>query len=311
MKKLLLSCIAFTAVLLAEPSAFSAGDLSQSEPYGLTANEKLLLKNITTVKHLNRDKNVINSDLDELRTDLDGIRSILGSLNNNTQKTKKLIKNILEIQDDLGVTSENHKASIERLDANLSSLSSQLTTIIQTQNNNYEKIKDNFRVFDETLTKIEADYVSKKSFDALQLELSDLRKLISKEFKKLNKAPRKQKSKSGATHFKEGRASLKAKKYKRAIESFNASIAKKYKPASSHFYAGEAYYQSKKYKKAVSFFKESYKRYKKGRYNAQLFLHMAISLDKLGAKTKALKIFKSVVKKYPGTAYARAAKKYL
>jgi TolA-binding protein len=311
MKKILLTSIAFLAILSAEPSAFSAGDLSQDEPYGLTENEKLLLKNIKSVKYLNRDKNVIHSDVDQLKIDLDGLRSVLNSLNNSSQKTKKLIKRILETQDDLEVETLDHRNKIQTLDANVTTLSAEVIKIVQLQNENYAKIQEDFKAFDTTLSKIESDYVSKKSFDALQLEMKELRTLISKEFKKLNKSPKKSTQKSGATYFKEGNAQLKSKKYKAAIKSFTASIEKRHKPASSHFYVGESHYQLKQYKKAISFFKESYKRYKKGKYNAKLFLHMGISLHELGEKSKAKKIFQNVVQKYPNTAYAKAAKKYL
>ena len=311
MKKLFLFSLLFTSYLSAEPSAFSAGDLSADEPYGLTNNEKLLLKNIDTVKHLNRDKNVINSDVDQLKSDLEGLRSVMNGVALSQQKTKKLIKKILETQDDLEVSSLEHKNALSTVDSNITNLSLQLTKLVDLQNKNYEKIKNNFNTFDLRLKAFEENYVSKKTFDALQLELKNFRTLVTGEFKKLNKTPKKAQTKSGKTLYSEGRAALKAKKYKTAATRFMGSIAKKHRPASSHFYAGEAYYQQKRYKKAISYFKESYKLYKKGKYNAKLFLHMGISLHKLGQKAKAIKVFKTVIKKYPDTSYARAAKKYL
>lgn len=310
MKKLLLF-LAFTSYVLAEPSAFSAGDLSSDEPYGLTANEKLLLKNINTVKHLKRDKNVINSDVDQLKSDLEGMRSVLNGVTQSQQKAKKLIKNILQTQDDLEVSSLEHKNSLSTLDSNVSNVGSQLSKLMVLQNKNYNLIKENFASFDKRLKLIEKQYVSKKSFDALQLELSQFRTLVSNEFKKLNKTPGKAQLKSAGTLYSEGKTALKAKQYKTAATRFTACIAKNHKPATSHFYAGEAYYQQKRYKKAISYFKESYKRYKKGSYNAKLFLHMGISLHKLGQKSKSRKVFKTVIKKYPNSSYAKAAKKYL
>ncbi len=305
MKKIVYLALLVSSALWAEPSAFKAGDLSVDKPYGLTENEKLLLNNINSVKYLKRDKNMIHSDVDQMKSDIDGLRSILNSLSQAQQKTQKLIKKILETQDELEVSSLEYKDALVSLDSNISNL-------LQNQVENYKKIKNNFGIFEERLIVVENKYVSKKSFDALQGELNALRTLITTQFKKLNKGSGKKSSvKSGSTLFKEGKSALKAKKYKRAVTRFIAAIDKKYKPASSHFYAGEAYYQQKKYKQAVSFFKESYKRYKKGSYNAKLFLHMGISLNKLGQKKKAKKVLKTLVKKYPKTSYAKAAKKYL
>jgi len=304
MHRLLTTYIAFSFYLFAEPSAFSAGDLTVDEPYGLTPNEKLLLKNIDKVKHLNRDKNVMHSDVDQLKNDLDGLRSVMNGVSLKQQKSQKLLKKILETQDDLEVASLEYKTKIATLDSNL-------TTLVDLQNKNYKKIQENFTDFDKRLLHIEKNYVSKKSFDALQAELTQLRALITTQFKKLNKTSKKTVTQSGKTLFAEGKAALKAKKYKTAATRFTTCIEKKYKPATSHFYAGEAYYQQKRYSKAVSYFKESYRRYKKGSYNAKLFLHMAISLDKLGKKSQAKKVFKTVIKKYPGTVYAKKAKEYL
>ena len=309
MKKLFFTFLVFSTYLFSEPSAFSAGDLSVSEPYGLTPNEKLLLKNIDTVKHLRRDKNVINSDVDQLKSDLEGFRSVMNGLTQSKHKTDKLLKKMLETQDALEVSSLEHKNSLSTLDSNV-------TALISLQNKNYEKIKANFKSFDERLSLLENNYVSKKSFDALQLELTQFRTLITNEFKKLNgsstkKSDKKPEEKSVEAIYQEGRVALKAKKYKTAATRFMRSIELKHKPASSHFYAGEAYYYQKRYSKAVSFYKESYSRYKKGRYNARLFLHMGISLDKLGKKSKAKTIFKTLIKKYPKSSYAKQAKKYL
>lgn len=305
MLRILLSSLLLSASVFAEPSAFSAGDLSSDKPYGLTDNEKLILENINNVKHLTRDKNVIHSDMEQFKIDLEGLRSVVESLSRKSQKGKNLLKKILETQDDLEVSSLDYRSKITALDTNMSRLMEELSLFVKTQNNNTKKIQDDFKIFDKTLSEIEKNYVSKKAFDALQAELSELRTLIGSQFKKFSK------SKSPAAYFKEGRSLFSKKKYAKAIEAFNICITKNHKPASSHFYIGESYYHMEKYKQAVSFFKESYKRYKKAKFTAQLFLHMGISLDKLGNKEKAKKVFRTIVKKFPKSTQAKMAKKYL
>ncbi len=310
MQKLFVGLLFLISTLYCEPSAFGAGDLSSDEPYGLTDSEKYIKKNNDSVKQLKRDRNMINSDLDQLKTSVDGLRSLMQGLTKNKQQSQQLIKKILITQDDLEVASLEYKEHFKRTDANISDLTFKLNSLVTAQNENYEKIKKSFVQFDDTLKVIEKNYVSKKSFDALQKELNDLKALIAKKFN-TKVAAQNATPKSGAELFKEGKAALKAKHYKTAATRFMDSIKKNYKPATSHFYTGEAYFYQKRYKKAISYYKESYKRYKKASYSAKLFLHMGESLYNSGDKKKAIKVFKQVVKQYPGTRYAKSAQKYI
>ena len=139
--------------------------------------------------------------------------------------------------------------------------------------------------------------------------MNDFRKLISGEFSKLNKTKKKP-VKSAAQAYKDGKKALDKKHYSNAIKDFELTIRKNYKPAGSHFYLGEAHYFKRSYKKALAYYKESFKRYKKGSYNPKLFLHMAISLDKIGQKKQAKKFYNVLIDKYGSRKEAREAKKY-
>ena len=248
MQRVLVSFLALTSFLCSEPSAFGAGDLSSDEPYGLTDSEKYIKKNNDSVKQLNREKNMINSSVEQLKSDIDGLRTVLNGLTHSEQKREKLLKKILVTQDDLEVSSLAYKEHFKTTDANITDISLKLATLIAVQKENYKKIKDSFHQYDETLKAIEKDYVSKKSFDALQMELNELRTLIAAKFKG-QKPSLKKESKSTAELFKEGKVALKAKEYKTAATRFMALIDKNYKPATSNFYAGEAYFLQKNIKK--------------------------------------------------------------
>ncbi len=309
MRFYLLLFIFLASSLYAEPSAFSAGDLSIDEPYGLTENEKLLLKNIKTVKHLKRDKNALYSEVESLRADVNGLRSIVDGLNVNAQKTRLKLKKVALTLEDLQVASQNHDQHFLDLDQNISQLQAQILEIGKIQEENYKKIKQAIATFEKDIKIIQTHSVSKESFNALQEELNGLKVLISKEFKRLHS--KKSKPKSSAALFKEGLRALKSKEYKTAIARFEETIKRNYKPAGSHFYLAEAHYWLKSYKRAIAYYKESYRRYKKGSYNPTLFLHMALSLERTGQKKAAQKFLKVLLKKYPKSAEARVAKKHL
>ncbi len=309
MNRYLLIFIFSAYALYAEPSAFSAGDLSVDEPYGLTENEKLLLKNIKTVKHLKRDKNALYSEVENLRSDVNGLRSVVDGLNVNAQKTRLKLKKIALTLEDLQVASQNHDQHFLDVDQNISQLQAQILEIGKIQEENYKKIEQAISGFEKDFKLLQSQTVSKKSFNALQDELNSLKALITTEFKRLGS--KKSKSKKSATLFQEGLKALKAKKYKIAIARFEETIKRNYKPAGSHFYLAEAHYRIKSYKKAIAYYKESYRRYKKGSYNPSLFLHMALSLERTGQKKAAKKFLKVLLKKYPKSAEARVAKKHL
>lgn len=309
MHKQLLFLLFFVSAAFAEPSAFSAGDLSVDEPYGLTDNEKLLLKNIKKVKHLNRDKNTLYSEVENLRAELNGLRTVVDGLNQNEQKSRMTLKKLSLKLDDLQVTTQSHDRHFVDVDQNLSTLQSQIIKLAQVQERNYKKIDQAISTLNTGLKTLQDQSVSKQSFRALQNELNDLRSLITKEFKRIS--PKKQKNKKPAEVYKAGQKALKVKNYREAIQDFEMTIKNHYKPAGSHFYLAEAHYRIKSYKKAIAYYKESYKRYKKGRYNPQLFLHMALSLEYTKQKSAARKFFNVLIKMYPKSAEAKIAKKHL
>lgn len=286
----------------AEPSAFSAGDLTVDEPYGLSENEKLLLKNIDTVKHLNRDKNLLTSEVDTLNNRIDGVQSVVDGLSANHQKSMVLIKKILISVDELENQSITQKRAIDGLEQNNSALKGVLVELKTLQ-------EKNFLALETVVKRIDAEYISKNTFQALQKEITQLRAMIVAEFEKLNSAKISPQT-TPAELFKNGNKLFKEKKYDEAISAFESAIREHYKPATSHFYLGEAYFAKGVYDQAIANYKESYNRYKKGSYNPLLFLHMAISLHKTGAVDKAQKFVEILEAQYPKSSEFTQAQKY-
>ncbi len=297
-KKLLITSL-FSALVCAEPSAFKAGDLSEDEPYGLTENEKLLLNNIKTVKNLRRDKNSLNSEVETLRINVEGLRSLLESFNSRFNKGYKVTKQLLVSVDDIEQENISQKNAIE-------ALRKDLLALIHLQKENNEAII-------KAVASIEKDYVSKKSFIALEKELIDFRALVVSQFKKMGthtpSLKKKEIKTSNDSAYNQGISLLKEKKYAEAVEAFKKSIQANHKPAGSHYYAGEAYYKLKSYRNAFKYYKESYRRYKKGSYTPKLLLHSAISLENIGNTQQANKFYKMVIKKFQGSKEAKIAAK--
>ena len=74
---------------------------------------------------------------------------------------------------------------------------------------------------------------------------------------------------------------------------------------------GEMYYYRKDYATAIAYFKESAKRYPKASYMPILLFHTGVAMKRTGDNKNAQKFFKVLVKKYPSSKEAKAAKKFL
>ena len=88
-------------------------------------------------------------------------------------------------------------------------------------------------------------------------------------------------------------------------------IEKNYKPAYAHYMIGVMNYRRKNYANAIAYFKESAKLYSKASYMPTLLLHTAVAMKRTGDKQNAQKFFKVLMKKYPSSAEAKSAKKYI
>ncbi|GEM_PF-479911 len=310
MKKYTLSLILLVLWAHAEPSAFSAGDLSQENPYGLTKNEELLLQNIQTVKTLKRDKNTLYSEAEMLKNDLDGLRSVVDGLNAQQQKHQKEYLELYAKFSDMVEEQKKVQQLNRTLESNVTLLLRTIKDTADVQMQNFQTLQSTIMLLDGTITKIETHYTPLKRVEALEQELATLKKELLGELKKINATPAKP-ALSIAQIYENAVTALEKKAYDDAIEGFNQAIASKYKPAASHYYAGEAYYHLENYLQAIAYFKESYALHKNGSWNKTLLLHTAISLYKTGNKSAAEGFFKRVIEEYAGSAEAKEAQKYL
>jgi len=294
--KLVLISIASSLVLAAEPSAFGAGDLSASKPYGLTKNEKVILQTKDTLKKVANNTKSQASALDSLRERIDGIQSVVENLsvkshNNaiNLQKYSKEnivnIDKIHEFQIALSEKAENNSQAIEKL----KKMILELSKVVDTVN---------------------ASYISKDEFNRLVKEINDFKATVAKQMKKRTNTAKTVKI-SSAKLYNQAKVYFEKKYYTKAIESYKELIQRKYKPAYAHYMIGEMNFKRKNYAEAISYFKKSASLYDNAKYMPKLMLHTAIAMDATDDKQHAKTFYEAVITKYPDSKEAIDAKKHL
>lgn len=294
--------VAMTSLNLsaAEPSAFGAGNLDSSSPYGLTSSEKAVLQNKNKLKKIAVKSNNQANEVESLRERIDGLQSIVESLSRKSQTNKRSLSEL--------VNENNEKAkSSDEYGKRLGEISEE----------NSHAIQKNILLLNEiskTLDTINQNYVSKKEFNALVNDVNEFKSLVVKELKSSSSVKEK---KSGLDSMSNGDIATQAndfynkKFYTKAIEYYSHLIKKNYKPAGSHFKIAQMYFKRKNYSDAISYYKKSASLYKKASYMPELMLNTAISMDKTNDKKNAKVFYSAVVSKYPESSEAQSAKKYL
>ena len=305
MKRSVLVVLLTTAVPLllisAEPSAFGAGDLSNSEPYGLTSNEKIILQNKDKLHKVVVKSNNQANEVDSLRERIDGLQSIIESLSRKAHNNKI---NLNKLNEESTLKSENSDEYEKRL-----------SEVVGSNSENIEKTKIVMSEMSLLIDTINKDYVTKKEFNSLVNDVNNFKALIAKELKSSTKTKKPAKSKldsmSNAEIYKQAQAYFDKKWYTNAIEYYEFLIKKNYKPAYSYYMVGEMNYRRKNYSNAITYFKKSASLYSDASYMPKLMLHSAMAMKKTGDKKNAQTFFSAVVAKYPQSSEAKEAKKYI
>ena len=284
-------------LLSAEPSAFGAGDLTSSNPYGLTKNEKVLLATEKKLKTVSNKSKSQASQLDSLRERIDGLQSIVESLSRKSQSNKINLQNIQHSTD---ISFENVNEYQKRL-----SLS------IQENRQAIQEMKTLSLQLSKSLEVMSTNYVTKADYNVLVNNLNSFKTLVVKEMEQVRKVQNKKSVINSASLYNRAKVAYNKKRYTNAISDYETLIKRNYKPAYSHYMIGEMYFKRKNYANAISYFKKSASLYSKASYMPNLMLHTAISMSKTGDKQHANAFFNAIVKKYPNSKEAVKAKKYL
>lgn len=299
---LVLVPVLLLSTLNAEPSAFSAGNINNENPYGLTQEEEQLLENKKNLYKVNDNlkKVTVKSNnqsnvLDSIRDRIDGLQSII----ENLSRKEHLNKNKLRILDE---TNTKRLQSADEYEKRLSEVTQQNALEIQ-------QIKLSLSALTQAVEKLTKDYVTKAEYNALVLDVNKFKDIVTKELSTTSKTEFTGKSK--AQIAKEAKEFYKSKNYTKSIKNYSYLIEQNYKPANAHYMIGEMNYYRKNYSDAIAYFKKSAKLYSKASYMPTLMLHTAISMKFNGDKKNAKAFFNGLIKKYPGTKSAKQAKKEL
>ncbi len=275
MKKLLLASVLTCSFLqAAEPSAFGAGALDSSNPYGLTESERSIVENRQVSLSNKKLIRQMALKIDQLEETVEGLRSVVDSISGKIGKTGQRLNEI---------SAQSGKASSD----DVANLQSQLDTLKKSSENNYLKIDRALK----KLTKVIGTPQKKNS-------------------KKIEK-PKKKVTKSNIQLIKSAVSDYRAKHFTKAKEAFRTLADKNYKPAQTNYYLGEIAYYRKNYEEAIYHYKKSVGYYDQASYMPTLLLHTALSFQKTGDEANAQRFFDTILSTYPESAQANIAEKYL
>lgn len=313
-KALCITSLAAVFLFGAEPSAFKAGDLDSPNPYGLTTSEKKIVEQNKNLQKISTKLFDTAQSQQELRNEIDGIKSLVIG---HSEKIKNFDRKI--DSDD----NNSLKTLEKRFDENL-----------KLQNENYDKIMATLSAIAALLDDTRDNYVSKEQLKAIvgksykelggkksKTPIADINKTApqtkaSADETKTQEQPKKDKTEKQPTSedlFKKAQQNFAANKLKEAKEGFEAvkKADGEYKKATLAYYLGEIDYRNGDYKAALEHYQASIELDEKATYIPTILYHTGISLEKLGDKESAKKIFNSLITNYPKDNLVKAAKKKL
>lgn len=310
-KNLLATLFVFSvpfSLISAEPSAFGAGNLDNSDPYGLSTSEKVILENKNTLRKVEVKTNNQANEVGSLRERLDGLQSIIENLSRKAHSNQVILDQMNE---------KNAGSSESEYEKRLSGLS-------QTNSESIEKIKVLLTEMSQLVDTINAKYVTKDEFNALVNSVNQLKSSSGKAQKTSTSATT---SASASTEEKSSNTELSSmstteissaaqsfydkKYYTNAMEYYSYLIEKNYKPAYAHYMIADMNFKRKNYSDAISYYKQSATLYSDASYMPELMLNTAISMEATGDSANAKAFYKGVVAKYPDSAEAKKAQKQL
>ena len=256
-----------------EPSVYGAGDINSASPYGLTETEKTILANKKRMQRL-------FNKLSEQQRKIDGLTSIIEGQN----------REIVELKEQLEVL---NSASIKHKNDNNQtySLLLQIAKTVDNINNSY-------------ITRDEVKKMLEESSSTMLSSLTTNSNLGSNVDSSID-------SSSVDDIYIQGVQLFGKRSYNASKEKFEEALARNYKPASANYYLGEIAYYTHNYSDAIAYYKQSSSIYDKASYMPVLYLHTAISLDRIGQKEQAKAFYQYVIDSYPDTRSAKIAQKRL
>ncbi len=311
-----------TLVFAEEPSAFKAGDLDNPTPYGLTQSEKKIVEQNKNIQSISRNVFDTNQTQIELRNELDGIKSLLGSISEK--------QNIFSDKLD-----SDKNGSLKETAIRVDSLTKKLEDNFKLQNENYDKIMATLGEMAKMIDDISQNYVSKEQLklnlgknykDLKAKDIAGSKKSIGKNEENVTESTPQAQARSPEPNpatpdtaklsndelYKNAESLYIKNKLPEAKVIFQKLIENKYsKKATVNFYMGEICYKNSEYKEALGYYQDSINFDDKSSFLPLMLYHSAVSLDKLGNKKDAKKVFETLIKTFPKNYLIPSSKKKL
>jgi TolA-binding protein len=295
MKKLIILSL-LIAYSNADVSAFEAGNLDSSNPYGLTKDEKYILKNKKEIEKLKAivqsQTKIINSqekDIDNLRTKLFEYTQKFDNLTQKIEGITTILPSFAETTAEVDML----KKEFNTTNNDIMNLRNELNNLKLVVSQNQEIDKNNTQKIINLIENIA------KRLDKQSLKV---KKVNNNNFKKwsLNKI-----FASALNDYRKNRFSL-------SYDKFYYLYQKKYKLSESLFYLGEINYKKAHYKTALAFYKKSILNMKKTTYfTDDLLYHTGYAFEKLKNYDGAKKSYLKLIHDFPKSTLAKYAKKRL
>ncbi|MBU1927477.1 tetratricopeptide repeat protein [bacterium] len=289
------------SLMAAEPSAFGAGNLDHSDPYGLTTSEKVILENKNSLRKVEVKTNNQANEVESLRERVDGLQSIIENLSRKAHSNEVLLEQM----------SAKNGGSAQ------SEYEQRITGLSQANSESIEKIKVLLSEMSQQVDTINSKYVTKDELKAMLNGLSQKATVATTKSQKTSDTTEEKSSSSELSSMSTVEISTAAqafydkKYYTNAIEYYGYLIEKNYKPAYAHYMIADMNFRRKNYDEAISYYKQSATLYSDASYMPELMLNTAISMEATGDTTNAKAFYKGVIAKYPGSSEAKKAQKQL
>ena len=344
MFKLVFAMLIGVSSLYSEISVFGAGNLDDSNPYGLTQSEKKILENRENIAKITKSSITFKKKIDSLENSIATLQDLVRGIGQQSNQHKLKISNLIDdlqqnhliteisyqkIQESIDKTkSQAQKNNLENkksLNEKIKDSFAQVNIALEKQNQrlieieigvakDFQLIQSRLKRIEKILDKINKQYVTQKQLDFVVEEFNRFKETVIGEFEKLSKESDNYYDFSRHTNveiFEKGKKNIQLGKYQDAIKFFSYLITKHYRPATDNFYIGESYYFLGKYEQAIKHYKESVAIYDKSKFMPTLLLHSGISLEKIGDVKQAKSFYSVLISQYRDSVEGKKAKKLL
>jgi len=284
--------------LFADVSAFKAGNLDSDNPYGLTQDEKYILKNKKDIQTLQKIVVLQNKVIKSQESNIQKLKSSFIEYKQKVSNLEQVVSGISTLVPSF----EESSAKIEKLKLDLNNTQSNLLSVSNSLNG---------------LKLVVAKNRSLEKNDTLMIInlIEDMAKRIDSIKNSLNKQNY---NNSNLENIKSSKLfalalkDYKSKKFSDAYDKFYILYSRKYKIAEVLFYLGEINYKEAKFKGALSFYKKSIKNLKKTTYfSDDLLYHTGYSFEKLKNIDASKKSYMKLIHDFPNSILVKYAKKRL